>query len=139
MRIGLRTVAHQAGYTMNRYAAKLLFQFRVVVGGENGKHRICEELILAIQASSAKQALSQAKKRGKESEYDYKNDDGNPVHFEFVGVMDLLHLGTECQADEVWYDIVERVLPKERRWRFIPPESELHAFRNESYGARRKR
>jgi len=44
-----------------RYAAKLLFQFRVVVDGEHGVMRTCEERILVLRASSARKALVMAK------------------------------------------------------------------------------
>ncbi len=60
----------------------------------------------------------------------YKNSDGNAVHFEFVGVMDLLELGLECEPDEVWYDIRDRLLPMERRDRLLPPEHKLNAMRS---------
>ena len=112
------------------YSAKLLFQFRVVVGGQSSKRRICEERIVAFNARSARGALAAAKRRGKAAEFDYTNDEGNPVFFEFVGVMDLLHLGIECGEDEVWYEIVERLNPMERRSKLIPRESELCAIRN---------
>jgi hypothetical protein len=115
---------------MKRYAAKLLFQFRVVVDGDSGKRRICEERIITLEAKSARKALALAKRKGRMSQFLYKNSDGNPVHFEFIGVMDLLCLGIECDEDEVWYDIVEHLLPLERKQRFIPPESDLNAIRN---------
>lgn len=114
---------------MNRYAAKLLFQFRVELGAETGKRRICEERIVMFTARSATSALTKAKRRGKASEHNYNNDEGNPVFFEFVGVMELLRLDSESDADEVWYDIYERLLPMERRDAFIPPEQELQAMR----------
>ena len=115
---------------MKRYAAKLLFQFRVTVAGDSGKRRTCEERIIVLNARSAAQALVQAKRCGGSNQYRYKNSDDNPVHFEFVGVMDLLELGPECAAGEVWYDIVTRVRPMERRKKLIPPESELNAVRH---------
>jgi hypothetical protein len=111
--------------TMLRFAAKLLFQFRVRVDGESGKRRICEERIVVLQAKASKQALAQAKKKGKAAEFHYRNSDGNPVHFEFVGVLDFRHLGIECGADEVWYDIVQRLRPSERKKKLIPPDSFL--------------
>ena len=114
---------------MKRYSAKLLFQFRVVVAGDSGKRRLCEERIIALEARSAKSALTKAKREGKRGEHQYQNADGNKVHFEFVGVVDLLHLGNECGADEVWYDICERLSPMERRDLLIPPENELNAIR----------
>ena len=117
---------------MNRYSAKLLFQFRVDLGVDTGKRRTCEERIILIEARSASAALARAKRKGSEAEHDYKNDEGNTVLFEFIGVMDLLCLGLECDADEVWYDIHERLSPMERRDVFIPPEDQLNAMRNDS-------
>jgi hypothetical protein len=123
---------------MNRYSAKLFFQFRITQDGDSGKRRLCEERIITINASSARDALAKAKRRGLKSQHKYKNDDGNPVHFEFIGVVELLHLGAECAADEVWYDITQRLQPSERRRDFIPRESQLNAMALESRGLRRK-
>jgi len=123
---------------LKKYAAKLLFQFRVVVDGDSGKRRTCEERIILIDAESARHALRTAKQRGKKGQFNYKNSDGNSVHFEFIGVMDLMELGIECAEGEVWYDIVERISPSERRDRLLPPESELSAVKNE-LAARRRR
>jgi len=118
---------------MNRYSAKLLFQFRVDLGEESGKRRLCEERIIVLDARSAKSALEQAKRKGKKAQCSCKNPDGNPVHFEFVGVMDLLRLGVECDPDEVWYEVRERLLPMERRHVLIPPEDGLNAIRHDAY------
>ncbi|MCE5269419.1 MAG: DUF4288 domain-containing protein [Planctomycetaceae bacterium] len=115
---------------MNRYAAKLLFQFRVVVNGDSGKRRLCEERIVILNARSAKSALTKAQREGKRAEHHYENSERNPVFFEFVGVMELLHLGSECDRNEVWYDLRECLSPMERRHLMIPPESELNAIRN---------
>jgi len=57
-----------------------------------------------------------------------QNSAGNAVHFEFVGVMDLLLLGVECDKDEVWYDIKVMKTPKERRTSILPPTSKLNAI-----------
>jgi hypothetical protein len=116
---------------MNRYSAKLLFQFRVTIDGDSGKRRTCEERMVVFEAASASRALALAKRRGRAAQYSYKNSDGNPIDFEFIGIMDLLHLGPECEEDEVWYDITERLLPMERADRLIPPEDTLNAIRNE--------
>jgi hypothetical protein len=115
-----------------RYAAKLLFQWRVAVGRVSGVRRLCEERILTLQARTARRALASAKRLGKVAEFHYENSDGDPVYFEFIGVMDLLHLGLECDENEVWYEIKERIAPMERRNRFIPPETELSAMRNDA-------
>jgi hypothetical protein len=114
-----------------RFSAKLLFQFRIDIGADSGKRRLCEERIVTFQARSGRAALAVAKRKGKEAEYDYENDESNRVYFEFVGIVDLLELGTECTSDEVWYDIKERLLPMERRGTLIPPEDQLCALRNE--------
>jgi hypothetical protein len=114
-----------------RYAAKLLFQFRVIVNGDSGKRRLCEERIVVLEANPAKAALKKAKAKGKSGEHSYKNTDGNKVRFEFIGVMELLELDPACRDDEVWYDIVERVSPSERRDKLIPPEAQLNAIYNE--------
>ena len=113
-----------------KFAAKLLFQFRVVVDGDPGVMRTCEERIVVFHASSAQKALAAAKRRGKAAQHSYKNDAGDTVYFEFVGIQDLLHLGLECEEDEVWYNITQRKLPMERAASILPSESELSAIRN---------
>lgn len=130
-----RTSSRASG---TRYAAKPLFQFRVDRGVDSGKLRICEERIVTLHAKSAKDAPAEAKRMGRKATHRYKNDEGNPVYFEFVGVMDLLELGIECGPNEVWYEIKDRLLPMERREQLIPPESQLCAIRNESSTKRRK-
>lgn len=113
----------------SRYSARLLFQFRVVVDGEANKRRLCEDRIITFTATHARAALREAKKRGRAAQHSYKNCKGGSVYFEFVGVLDLLHLGPECCEGEIWYDLIERLTPMERRANLIPPESELNAIR----------
>ena len=115
---------------VHRYAAKLLFQYRVDVDGDPGKRRVCEERIVVFEAKDAHAALKKSQRRGKHAEHSYSNDRGNTVYFEFIGIIDLLELGIECDEDEVWYDIRERMLPMESRKKLIPPEHELNAIRN---------
>ncbi|MBA8886703.1 hypothetical protein FHW12_000894 [Dokdonella fugitiva] len=113
-----------------RFSAKLLFQFRIVDDGKPGVMRMCEERIVVLRAETARKALTMAKQRGKRAEHRYRNDHGGMVHFEFVGILDLLHLGIECDEDEVWYDITQRKLPMERAAAILPPERVLSAIRN---------
>lgn len=108
-----------------RYAAKLLFQFRVTADGESNRRRLCEERIVLIEADSPASALATAKRRGRAGKHRYKNPAGDAVHFEFVGVMDLMHLGVECEPGEVWYEMRERVEPMERRSRTLPTDEQL--------------
>ena len=43
-------------------------------------------------------------------------------------------LGVEAEADEVWYDTRERLLPMERRRKLIPTdEALLHRFGNREH------
>jgi hypothetical protein len=111
-----------------RYSAKLLFQYRVVVRGRSNVMRTCEERMVVLKAKTARAALALAKRRGKTSQFLERNSDGNPVHFEFVGVLDLLCLGPECLEDEVWYDIRSIKKPMERARALIPPERKLNAI-----------
>jgi hypothetical protein len=116
--------------SLNRYSAALLFQYRVMVNRSPGKRRLCEKRIIHFRASDARSALAHAKRRGKEAEHHYRNNEGNPVFFEFVGVRDLIGCDPACEPDEVWYQTVEMVQPMERRRQLIPPESQLCAIRN---------
>src|SRR5204863_4473408 len=108
---------------------KLLFQFRVMVDGSPGVRRTCEERIITFPAAHGRAALREAKRRGRAAQHRYLNNEGNPVHFEFVGVLELLRLDA-CHSGEVWYDITNRVRPMERRAAIIPPESRLSAIRS---------
>jgi hypothetical protein len=115
---------------MKRFAAKLLFQFRVVVNGSPGMRRLCEERIITFESQHARAALVEAKRRGHAAQHDYNNSDDNQVRFQFIGVIELLCLGVECEPDEVWYEIYERVRPMERRRSLLPRPSQLNAIRN---------
>jgi hypothetical protein len=108
-----------------RFSAKLLFQYRVDLGRASGKMRTCEERIVVFSAASPAKAVVAAKKQGKASEFSYRNDEQNHVHFEFVGVLDILPHGPEMEDGVVWYDIKDRLLPKERRGALVLTDNEL--------------
>jgi hypothetical protein len=112
----------------NRYAAKLLFQYRVLISGRPNKMRVCEETMIVFRASNARNALAYAKKHGRSRRFRYKDHQGNPVHFEFVGLTDLLLLGPECSREEVWYDIKVIKKPTERARSILPSERKLNAI-----------
>ena len=116
----------------DRYSAKLLFEFHIVVDGRPMVRRMCEERIVIIHARSAAAALREAKRKGRASDFRFRNTFGDPGHFRLVGVLDLLHLGLETDVDEVWYDITQRVRPFERRTDILPRERDLNAFRVEA-------
>lgn len=118
------------GPSTRRYSAKLLFQFRVMIGGSAGKRRLCEERIITFAARHARAALQMARQSGRAAEHSYKNNDENRVHFEFIGIVELICLEPACGTEEVWYEITERIRPMERRSVLLPPESKLLAIRN---------
>ena len=102
-----------------------------MVDGSPGVRRTCEERIIVFSAAHGRVALREAKRRGRVAQHRYKNNNGDAVHFDFVGVLELLRLDLLCEPDEVWYDITERVRPSERRTSIIPPESRLSAIKNQ--------
>lgn len=110
----------------------LLFQFRVVTDGVANRRRLCEKRLLVLEALSGRDALKKAKRRGRKSEHNYANSRGGQVFFEFVGVLDLLRLGSQCEDDEVWYQLCEMLEPRERQDRLIPVEATLQAIDEES-------
>lgn len=78
-----------------RYAATLLFQWRVVVASNSGARRLCERRIINLYQRSPRTAVYAATRHGRNAEFRYENADGNPVLFEFVGVTDLIEVGVE--------------------------------------------
>jgi len=108
-----------------RFAAKLLFQFRVRSRGTKLIRRTCEERIILVRSTSAQEALAVAKKKGRNAQYKYQNIYGKRVVFQFVGVMRLLSLEPECESDEVWYDIRDRKASAKHLSKLIPPDDEL--------------
>ena len=114
-----------------RYAAKLLFQTRVIPDYDRRKRRGCEERIFVFEATTAKAALAAAKRRGRSLCHHYKNIYGQPVRYEFIGVVELLALAPcYIEPDEVWLDFSFRITPMERRGKLIPAQSDLYAIRN---------
>ena len=125
--------------SVRHYSALLVFQFRVEYAGKSPwKRRLCEKRLILIEAPHAKAALRSAKRFGKQAQHTYGNSDGGTVHFEFIGVLDLLHLGIECEENEVWYDVFEMVEPMERKDR-LPLESDLRAIVHEQKSRPTKR
>jgi hypothetical protein len=122
-----------------RYAAKLLFQFRVAFDGTLGIVRTVEERTILISARSAQLALKKALRYGRDGRVSYENNDGNRVLVEFVGVRDLMHLGPECDAATVWYEIRTMRRPLERRRQLIPQPAKLSAIRLEKNARRSHR
>ena len=110
---------------MTRYSVKLLFQFRVSIINCDSKFRTCEEKIILFFIKNKKDIIKIANKRGYEEEFDYVNDDGNKVFYEFIGIVDICHLGIESNDDEVWYDIKTLLTPMERKEKILPSIEKL--------------
>jgi hypothetical protein len=108
-----------------RYAVLLLFQFRVVTASVSNKRRLCEKRLIVLSCPDARTALREATRRGRRSQFHYYNAMGGQVFFEFVGILDILHLGSECEPDEVWYEIERINQPMERREELIPSRNRL--------------
>ncbi len=111
------------------YAAKLLFQWRVIAGRKQYKRRVCEERVILMRARNPREALKRAKQYGATECYtDHR--EGRKIFFEFIGVVDMDDMATEF-ADgpaEVWYELREMLQPKERRGRLLVPERHMRAF-----------
>ncbi|MGH7847886.1 MAG: DUF4288 domain-containing protein [Candidatus Binatia bacterium] len=114
--------------TSKRYAAKLLYQYEALNPRLRGERRLCEESTILIRARSAKEALRLAKRHARRRYFTFRTRDGVRVGFQFVGVRELMHLGVECQPEEVWYDIIRLVRPMERRAKLLPRERDLNAM-----------
>ena len=114
------------------YSATLFFEFCVFVSGKPGDRRTCEKRLVLLVAPSARVALRQAQAQGRAAQFRYKNSDRNPVHFRFIGVTDLCHLGIECEPNEVWYAIGDRLRPMERKAILVPKPEKLSAIRSEA-------
>src|SRR5262249_15653313 len=57
----------------SKYAAKLLFKFRVAARKGSNKGRLCEERIIQLTAQSAKHALTLGKRQGRAAQLNYRN------------------------------------------------------------------
>ena len=116
------------GNGKRRYCAELMFQFRVVIDGESSKVRLCERRVVELKSDSPEAAYQRALQVGNEAEVEYVNDEGNPVRFEFVGVMELLGMSAFSES-EVWFSLHRELLPMERKAKWIPSKRNLSAFR----------
>jgi hypothetical protein len=114
----------------NKYASKLLFQFRFDNEGKGG-FRTIEERICLIEAESAERAYEKFLNKGKSLRRVFKNSEGERCTFEFIGIMDMMHLGIECEPGEVWYEFRKMKFPMERKGNLLPRKEALSAIRYE--------
>jgi len=118
---------------MNRYAAKLLFQWNAMPGGRASSRRVCEERIVNFRAASPRSALAKAKSIGKAG--NFRSGD---IRFQFVGIIQLMELGVESGPGETWWELSYRSRPLERKGKILPREKDLWVFANGSRSRRRR-
>jgi len=103
-----------------RFAANLLFQYRVVP--KTRKRTVCESQVVALRARSANAAIRRAAEIGRRKQHSYRNAIGGTCHIEFLGLIDLIEL---VDQDESWYRIFSSAAPK----RLVTPTKRLSVLR----------
>ncbi len=121
---------------MRRFSTKLLFQWAPSV---QPKRRLCEERLVTFRARSSRDALAKAKRLGRQGEFTYREQGGGRGRFQFLGILDLMELGVEAGANEVWWDVYQRLEPLRRRTHLLPPESRLRIFADPARAPSNKR
>jgi hypothetical protein len=121
---------------MKRFAAKFLFDwYPDPVTGHRFK-RLFEERIVVFNAKSANTALTAAKRLGQRSELRYES--GHRLRF--VGLMQLMELGAECEKGEVWWEFRRRRMTIGRaRVRLVPAKRALYVFTDGQQSATARR
>lgn len=103
---------------MLRCAANLLFEYRVT--RSPSRRPLCEKQIVTFSATSPRDAVQRARRRGKQAEHAYRNADGQTVRFRFVGLIDVITLEA-CADDEVYYSLRRMQDPR----RQVQPDARL--------------
>ncbi|SRR6266508_689924 len=109
---------------MARYAVKLLFDWNPDPVTGSRAMRLSEERIIVFTARSGRAAVERAKRLGRQGELRY---DGG-LRLRFVGVLQLMELGGECEEGEVWWEFRRRRRAKERARALVPAEKTLYVF-----------
>src|SRR3989442_15799941 len=122
---------------MPRFAARLLLRLSPPIGARKSSRFLCEERIVTFSAPSATRALTKAKRLARKGAHSYRVVTGGRVHFEPVGVMELMELGVETGPREGWWDIYLRKLSW-RRSKLVPAERNLLIFTDLASPAKRK-
>jgi len=110
---------------MKRFASKLLFDwYPDPVTGSRFK-RLFEERIVVFEAKSANAAVAMAKRLGERSEVRYES--GHRLRF--VGLLQLMELGTECAEGEVWWEFRRRRMTLgQAKATLLPTNRALYVF-----------
>jgi hypothetical protein len=112
---------------VQRLACKLLFQHRVMINGKPGKFRKCEvrTVVFDCVENDLYDAVDRVFAYARSQQRNYMNTAGRKVYFEFVGILDFIRLGGECDENEMWYDYVVKKEPMENRENTTFSKSEI--------------
>ena len=122
-----------------KLAAKLLFQYRVVVNGSSGIYRRCEERYIVIDdVTDIMKGVEEIFKIGKSKKHSCVNTDGNKVFIEFVGVRDYLLIEQECDENEFWYDFIVKKMPMENKKALTLSKSQIKKEIKEFFNSKTK-
>jgi hypothetical protein len=110
---------------MTRYAANLLFEYRIKEAPS--RRPLCERRIIVLRAAGARNAIRRAKARGKQGEHSYRNADDQTVQIKFIGLVDVIDLDA-CEEDEVYYSLRRTSNPTQH----VRPDDRLSAVTSES-------
>jgi hypothetical protein len=113
---------------MRKFAVFLLFQFQTIKNDTINKKRICEERIYHIESETSELAYTKAKEIGIKEEFSYI-ENNIQVHFQFIGIIELIELSIYDDKNLVWSNFIEKVNPMERKNRIIPLKNKLAIFR----------
>jgi hypothetical protein len=87
-----------------------------MIKGKPGKFRRCEvRTVVFDNVEYVDEAVDKVFSYVKGKNRTFINTAGNKVYFEFVGVLDYIKMGGECDDSEVWYDYVTMKEPMENR------------------------
>jgi hypothetical protein len=118
---------------LRRYAAKMLWQFRVSKGVQSKRKRLCEERIVMFKARGREDAYRKAVRYGKQDQTWWWLDEAKDVKctVEFIGVLELDELWSYIEKEEfheTWYELKDLWMPMERKEKLVPPKKALREF-----------
>lgn len=88
---------------MCRYAARIIHQFKSKILDMKSRKK-CVITTIVFEANNGRTAIQTAKRIGKKMAVNYKNTDRDRISYTFLGIIDIMQLGDECEVYEVWYD-----------------------------------
>jgi len=81
--------------------------------------------MIIVHAKNAFFALKKANKYGKQAEFTADNYAGKVYSFEFIGITDMLYLYKGFGDEMVWYDMMMKIEPMERKEKLVLSDEDL--------------